>query len=166
MTNRKDPELSFLRSAYLNGSVLAIFEALNKCMEHIPYDLDLVEDDQSYLIPSWLLQAFREMVVFRIESKKDKKSGPEENLRLKFLTALAKEMAEHDKKLDPNVKLYERAQDHLIEMGEGLQPETIKKYAAIFNGNEKKLSDLGKNFILNEVDQKIYNDVQGCMNYY
>ena len=150
-----------LRAAYLNQSSLAVFEALNIVMNYLPYGIDDSNSAEIDAVPVWLLQALREMAVFSIENETQDKTGAKPKDYMKYLAYIAKSKAENDKN-NTNEKFlkYDRAQDHLIEMGEGLQPETIKKYAAEFEKEDRKFDSIGKYFTLTDKDMEIYEAVK------
>lgn len=126
----------------------------------MPYAMDNPTEAKIDNVPVWLLQALRETVVFQIENEKGEKPGAKPDDRMKYLASIAMEKAEIEKKAT-NTKMpkYKIAQKHLIDMGEGLQPETIKKYAARFNKENQQLSHFGKYFGMSKEDQSILEAV-------
>lgn len=158
--------MSFLRAAYLNGNYLAVFEALNITMDYLPYEIDSPEDQSVKEVPVWILQALREMVVFRVENEKRNTVGAKPQDRMKLLASIAKGMAQEEKtKIKNKLPLYELAHEILIEkFGEGLQPESIKKYAAEFDREDRKFENLGKYLSLFDEDAKIYQAVKEGIN--
>ncbi|MDB2438662.1 hypothetical protein N9W89_08110 [Hellea sp.] len=166
MTKKAKLHMSMLRAAYLNGNQLALFEALNILMGHRPYRIDEQLETKVADVPVWILQALREMVVFRIENEKRNKVGAKPQDRMKLLASKAKGIAKDELAKGKNkLGLYELAQQILIEkMGEGLQPETIKKYASEFEREDKKHENLGKYLVLSEEDDAIYNAVKEGIN--
>lgn len=153
-----------LRPAYLNGNYRAVFEALNISMKYLPYALDNDDTETVDGLPVWVLQALREALVIVIENQRTKNLGPKPQDHMKFLANYAKGLAEQDKKHSKGkVKLYDRAQDYVVAQGQGMGPETIKKYATEFRIEDLKEENFGKYFGMGLEDQAIFEDISDSL---
>lgn len=153
--------MSLLHAAYLNGSYLALFEALNICMDGAPYRFDEREGMKVDAIPVWLLQAFREIIVFKVENSKKSTAGRNKQDQNKYLCYLALSTADNERsKKDFKLDRFEHAKEVLAnQFNLHLGRDTIKKYVQEFKREDRKLESLGKYLYLGAADQKIYDSI-------